>query len=193
MDRRQQKTRAAVFQAFNHLLTKKSYNRISVQEIIDEANIGRSTFYAHFETKDELLHALCTDLFQHVFSDSLITENTHDFSAIKDTPYYTITHILYHLRDNKKNINGILTCERGEIFLSSFRQYVNDLLIQQMIRDINLTQLTIPCEFLINHISGSFVNMIQWWFNNNLAQSPEDLSRYFLTVIDPIFTKHTKI
>ena len=80
MDRRQQKTRAAIFEAFTELLAVKSYNKITVQEIIEKANIGRSTFYAHFETRDDLVKALCDDLFQHVFSKALEAEKTHDFS-----------------------------------------------------------------------------------------------------------------
>ena len=70
MDRRRQKTRKAVFAAFEELVSKKRYAQITVQDIIDRADIGRSTFYAHFETKDSVLDAICTDLFSHIFDEN---------------------------------------------------------------------------------------------------------------------------
>ncbi|MDE7425625.1 MAG: TetR/AcrR family transcriptional regulator [Lachnospiraceae bacterium] len=184
MDRRQQKTREAIFTAFGNLLSKKNYNKITVQEIIDTANVGRTTFYAHFETKDDLLREMCISLFNHVFSDVPQIENTHDFSVTTDKTSTIITHILYHLRDNHKNILGILSCDSGELFLQFFKQYLNDLISKYIV--ITLPP-EIPEEFLINHISGSFVNMVQWWIKGGLKQSPEQLTVYFETVITPIF------
>ena len=186
MDRRQQKTRDAIFEAFSTLLSSKSYTRITIQEIIDQANIGRSTFYSHFETKDDLLKEMCTDLFGHIFSESLNTERTHDFSLTGGNPGSMITHILYHLRDNKKNITGILTCESGELFLRFFKQYLNQLIIRHLLVGVERKNTSAPEDFLVNHIAGSFVEMVQWWINNNMRQSPEEVAKYFLSVIIPI-------
>lgn len=187
MDRRQQKTRDAIFDAFSGLLSQKSFSKITVQEIIDAANVGRTTFYAHFETKDDLLREMCTEIFDHVFSDTLQAENTHDFSLATEKPDALITHILYHLRDNKKNILGILSCESGELFLRFFRQYLNKSLASRMIGSgASKSKGEIPQDFLINHISGSFINMVQWWIKNSLKQSPEEMAGYFSSVIMPI-------
>ena len=71
MDRRQRKTREAIFNAFTELLSKKNFEQITVGEIIDRADVGRATFYSHFATKDFLLKEFCEELFCHI----LDTEN----------------------------------------------------------------------------------------------------------------------
>lgn len=186
MDRRQQKTRAAIFSAFSELLSRKSYSKITVQDIIDEANVGRTTFYAHFETKDDLLKELCTDIFDHVISSSLNIEPSHDFSMSDSTPTDIISHILFHLRDSKKNIIGILSCESGDLFLQYFKTYLNRLLSQWIPQPQQPPLSSVSRDFLIDHVSGSFVNMVQWWIRNNLQQTPEELTGYFWAVIAPI-------
>ena len=71
MDRRQRKSRQAIFRTFTELLKKENYPKITVQQIIDLADVGRTTFYTHFETKDALLESFCAEIFEHVFSEGL--------------------------------------------------------------------------------------------------------------------------
>ena len=104
MDRRQKKTREAIFSAFISLLSKKHFNQITVGEIIDTANIGRATFYAHFETKDFLLKELCEELFCHIFDSTEEGHEHHHHIFDCDAPASVILHLLQHLQKNDNNI-----------------------------------------------------------------------------------------
>ncbi|SHF53470.1 TetR/AcrR family transcriptional regulator [Devosia limi] len=55
MDRRVRKTREALYSAFAALVAEKGYDQLSVRAILDEADVGRTTFYAHFKAKEDLL------------------------------------------------------------------------------------------------------------------------------------------
>jgi AcrR family transcriptional regulator len=55
MDRRVRKTREALYSAFVALVAERGYDGFSIQDLIDEADVGRTTFYAHFKTKEDLL------------------------------------------------------------------------------------------------------------------------------------------
>ena len=133
MDRRQQKTRTAIFSAFSTLLAKKSYSKITVQDIIDVANVGRTTFYAHFETKDDLLKALCEELFGHIISTAMDCTHTHGLYSNQNVPESVFCHLLQHLQENDRNIIGLLSCESSEIFLRYFKDSLNELIQSQFV------------------------------------------------------------
>lgn len=186
MDRRQQKTRKAVFKAFGVLLEHKSYHSITVQEIIDGADIGRSTFYAHFGTKDGLLKELCKELFGHIVSSAADRTHTHGLYSDGDAPESVFCHLLQHLAENDNNILGLLSCESSEIFLRCFKDSLNELIYSQFVHRNTRKNWELPDDFLINHISGSFVEMVLWWIRGGMKYTPEELDRYFRAVIEPV-------
>ena len=175
MDRRQKKTRQAVYKAFTGLLERKSFSNITVQEIIDAADIGRSTFYAHFETKEDLLSALCTEIFDHVFSEELSRESTHDFSAGKHDLREEITHILYHLRDSSGYIRGILSSESGEVFMRYFKEHLERVFAGEPWE----ADPAIPRDYLLHHMVCDFSETVRWWMGHD-GYTPEQIADFFL-------------
>ncbi len=172
MDRRQIKTRKAVYDAFTNLLKSKPYSDITIQDIIDEANIGRSTFYAHFETKDDLLNVLCKEIFDHVFSEHLSVESGHDFSKEHGLGP-ELTHILYHLDDNRAYIAAILSSDGGEVFMRYFKEYLGEMFDKEA---TNCPE-GIPRDYFLDHMVSGFSETVRWWMSSDL--SPEEMVRCY--------------
>ncbi len=84
-DRRVRRTKLAIFEAFRTLVLSRRYEEIRVAEIIDAANIGRSTFYDHFKSKDDVLLCSIEPLFD-VLADS-VTED-----AIPEHVSFVLSH-----------------------------------------------------------------------------------------------------
>ncbi len=186
MDRRQKKTRDAIFGAFARLLEKKAYHRITVQEIIDEANVGRATFYAHFETRELLLKALCDDLFGHVIDTAMGLPHGHAHDSCKMADDSVFLHLLRHLRENDGNILALLSSENNEIFLRYFKTDLKRLIGTQLSVRERVKETALPLDFAVNHVAASFVETVIWWLRHDRKETPEELASYFEAVISPL-------
>ena len=181
MDRRVQKTRKAILSAFEELLAEKRYEQITVQNIIDRADIGRSTFYAHFETKDDLLKNTCQELFAHVFDGHPASETSHDFSEEADTIETMLTHILYHLRDDRARYTRIFSCESADLFWRYFQSQFEIFLGRYGTRD-GAARKKVPEDYYMDYYCSSFIESVKWWFRTGLKIAPEELTGYFVRV-----------
>ena len=183
MDRRQRKTREAIFNAFTELLSKKGFNQITVGEIIEKADVGRATFYAHSETKDFLLKEFCEELFCHIFDSENDTNNEHKHIFDCDTSEPVFLHLLQHLQKNDNNILTLLSSRNNELFLRYFRSNLEVLVEEHLVLFESKRDEKIPLPFWENHIVSTFVETICWWINNGMKESPEILTDYFLKVV----------
>lgn len=184
MDRRQRKTRESIFRAFIELISERNYGKITVGDIINRADIGRATFYAHFETKDYLLKELCDELFCHIF-DSINSEtNNHRHIFECEAPDSVILHLLIHLQKNDNNILKLLSGDNNELFISYFKNGLIDLFTNSSEICERSFEKGLPIDYYVNHIACSFVETVRWWVNNNMKEKPEEISEYFLIAIN---------
>lgn len=186
MDRRQKKTREAIFEAFTELLSEKSYEHISVQDIIDAADIGRTTFYSHFETKEYLLRDLCEELFGHIIGTAMgLPHGQYHYTCGSSTDSVFL-HLLRHLQENDRNILELLNSQNNEIFLRYFKSGLKKLIVTQYAHRGLLKHSVLPEDYLVNHISSSFVDAVVWWLARGMKESPEQLAEYFLATVEPV-------
>ena len=184
MDRRQKKTREAIFNAFISLLSTKHYNQITVGEIIDAANVGRATFYAHFETKDFLLKELCEELFCHIFDATAGEAEIHKHIFDCDAPSSVILHLFQHFQKNDNHILNLLACENNDLFMRYFKENLKILIKKHPQFFVNKKVESVPHEYWINYVSVTFVETLKWWIDSGMNESPEQLTEYFVAVIN---------
>ena len=179
MDRRKSRTERAIRQAFSELICEKNYSEISIQDVIDRADVARATFYDHYKNKEEVLRSISGGIFAHVNAARLSAEKHHDFSQNQDFSH-RIVHLLCHLYEDKGVVGGILTSESHDIFLDDLRGHL-DLLFSD---GYPFMQVAVPEEIVKNHAVTSLMELILWWVKeNDCAYSPERLADYYFRLM----------
>ena len=183
MDRRQRKTREAIFGSFTELLSKKDFGSITVGEIIEGADVGRATFYAHFETKDFLLKELCGELFCHIFDIENDTGHGHSHIFECEGSKDVFLHLFSHLEKNDNNIMALLSSHNNELFLKYFRDGLDELVEKHLHLFSSERSNVLPRGYLKNHIVSTFVETVKWWIENGGRETPEKITEYFFAAV----------
>lgn len=178
MDRRQRKTRKAIYDAFEELMSEEHYREVTVAQIIERADIGRSTFYAHFETKDDLLSSMCTEMFDHIFEGVNAYCVTHQELQTADLAG-KLAHLLYHLRDTHSGVCGKLIRE-GEPY---FTAYFQDQLRVLIDAEAGPAAGDMPPDLRSAMLVSAFSQVVSWWVAEGAREQPERLARWFVTMV----------
>lgn len=180
MDKRKEKTINVIYNAFAKLIREKDYDDITIQDLLDEASISRSTFYAHYKTKDELLLSISNHIFEHVFSKTLQEEKTHDFSKDLIIDYrHLIEHIFYHVKDERELFEGILANKVNALFLMEFRNQLSKF-VTSYFANYPMTNNFIPLELKISLAIEEFIVVLKYWVKNNFKEEPEQIADFYI-------------
>lgn len=177
-DRRVQRTRELLRGALFALIREKGFEAVTVQDIIDRANVGRATFYAHFDNKEDLLlsgfDTLRASLKERQREAQLrrgpVEENAFAFS-----------HDLFaHVDDHRELFRAMAGKRSGAVVQSVVHKLLLDL-VRDDLKSIlaRAERNAVPVEALAQFIAGGMLSLIMWWMGARARPSVDELNGMF--------------
>ena len=183
-DRRIGRTRKLMHEALMALIVEKGYESVTVQDILDRADVGRSTFYAHYRDKDELL----LSGFEHL--RTLFEQQQQSLLAAKQggngPEFNMILELFRHTGQHHKLYKAIAGKQSGEMILKYLHRYLYDMLIVPHAALMkNKKNPPVPIEITTHWIVSSLLSLMVWWLDNNMPYSAEKMDELFRRLTMP--------
>jgi Transcriptional regulator len=167
-DRRSQRTRHLLSAALVALIREKDYSTITVSDIIDRANVGRSTFYAHYRDKDDLfvgeLDRVIEVLSQHIPNQ-------------EEIPFFPSLGLFRHVGEEYELYKSLLWGSGIDLLIKHLQKSLSKR-IEQGFQESG-KEINIPLPILASFIAGSFLTLLKWWLENKMIYSPEEMDEIF--------------
>jgi len=176
IDRRVARTRATLQQAHISLILKKGYEAITVDDICDAANVGRSTFYAHYSNKDDLRRSGLEHL-----RNQLVERQKEALTGAGDIRERSLGFSLTmfeHARDHLDLYKALVGGRGGAIALGTIRQILSDLVRNELTATVNKKDV-IPRELVVQYVVGAFMAVMTWWLDGGAKLPPQRIDAMF--------------
>jgi len=175
-DRRAVRTRRALREALIALILEKGYDAITVQDITDRADLNRGTFYLHYHDKQDLLLSSSADVFDELAAQ--LTPVTPEHLTI-DVPERNLILIYQHVAANADFYRVMLGNHGVPAFIRRLRHIMAQWSLARLeaLRALGVPLTSLPSEFTANYMSGAVIGVTEWWLENDMPLTPEELAR----------------
>lgn len=175
-DRRVRRTRDLLHRALIALILEKGYGRITVQDILDRADIGRSTFYAHYQSKDDLLLKCGLDHLRSMFAEDVPTGSNADSGP---APILLPALVLFRLADGNRRLYQALVGKRGSDFVvRSAVKMLSEVLTEHLRARLAIKdegQRDVAAAFLVSGLIG----LLTWWLDSAAPFTADEMYARF--------------
>lgn len=176
-DRQVKKTRTALQEAMIELIMEKGYEALTVQHVLDRANVGRSTFYAHFYDLEDLLQSEFEVL--HAELENFMT--LHPVG----TTIWDLSRLLFaHAQRYHALYSVVVGKPGGQIIRSSFYRYLSTQIRLKLETDygkVNHERLTL--DILEHYLVSTFMELLSFWLDKKLAHSAENMAKIYQDLV----------
>jgi AcrR family transcriptional regulator len=175
-DRRIQRTRTALSESLIDLIIEKGYAAVTVQDIIDRANVGRSTFYAHFQDKEELLVGNLAGVREFIKEQ---IESNSEKELPDEFRFEFSLAMLQHIQGHKRLYRAVAHKQSGNIVKHHLQRMLSGLVIDEVNKLSPSKNLAIPHEIAVEFIVNTFFTLFCWWMDQSKPGSADEIDRLF--------------
>jgi len=176
-DRRVQRTRELLQKALIELIGERGYDAITIQDIVDRANVGRTTFYVHYRSKDELFVS-CHEAIVSEFRIGPLHPLSREELLSPEAPP-GMTSAYRHLEDARALLYPIFQGKDSLLILRRIRDGSAQEIEANLRAAFAGADSAIPFDVLANYLAGAQIALVQWWLERRQPHTPEKLAQTF--------------
>lgn len=177
-DRRIQRTRGLLKDALFQLITERDYESVAIQDITDRANLGRTTFYLHYQDKEELLRASVKSLMYEL--QSVVEPETEE-----SCPYLLRFIRIFQHVGQRQALYAALLKETSPVNIGNLmRDYFSELFGRYVQIELNLEDISdVTAQIIAAHAAGSLFGLISWWLSGRIVVSAEKMGAIYFQLL----------
>ena len=188
VDRRINRTRRSLRDALFALVLERGYDSVTIEEITEKADLGRTTFYLHYRDKEDLLMESLRDLVDDLIGQLSKLPFGQYTSRIGEAPTgeVLVEAITLTFRNVEQNASLYRIILRGEGTYSALErlrgiiiQAITDLL-QELERSGKFTlNPQVPLEIYLHSLAGAWIGLVTWWLDHDQPYPPEKMAHMY--------------
>ncbi len=170
-DRRVQRTRQLLKRSLIRLINEKGYDAVTIQDITEHANLGRTTFYLHYQSKDELLLDHHAELL-----DNLDIRAWSREELLLETEATGLIAFLERVAGGRGVYMAIQGAKDNDVIQGRIQAQMVTNLSQSITDAFPNSETLIPMSVLCNYVVGAQLGIIKWWMTTRTDYTPRHLA-----------------
>lgn len=184
-DLRIRRTHKLLWEALMAELSERRFEQITIKEICERAMVHRTTFYQHFERKEDLLEEGMRTMYALLLAE--VDAPPGAFSPDQPPPYFT--HLFVHVAEHRQFYTLMLCGQRGGTSQRLLQAYLAEQ-TEAKIRAFNASSSSnrdpaVPPALYAQFFAGAVISTLAWWLEQDLPYPPEQMAHYLLTCQEP--------
>jgi len=185
MDRRKARTRALLHKALVEVLEEKGATRITVSDIVEKAELNRSTFYLHYTDAIDLLERVKADIWTGL-TERMKNLNPYNYLsyAVRNEPDPALVKVIEYYGEHADFFKVILGPNGDPAFAARIKDFLKGHHLSKILDSRpDLADTIVPKDYMIAYFAASNLSIVLNWIETGMQQTPRTIALMITSIL----------